>query len=188
MQDTGDLLALARWPGVEGLAPTTWIEWLHTGDDVARQRALPNLARGHWDLATWRWRDTTVLTLLLPDTYFSVDLFFGDRGELAMWYVNFEQPYRRTALGIDTFDLLLDLVVAPDLRPRWKDEDEYHQGRRLGLITDTEHRQVQVAREQVMDLLRRAEGPFDRRWQDWRRESSWERPVLPPEVLTVAED
>jgi hypothetical protein len=47
----------------------------------------------------------------------------SDSHQLAHWYVNFQRPMRRTAIGFDTFDLLLDLVIAPDLsRWDWKDE------------------------------------------------------------------
>ena len=49
-----------------------------------------------------------------------------------MWYANFERPFQRTPIGIDTFDLLLDLVIEPDSSYRWKDEGEYRLGRQLG--------------------------------------------------------
>ena len=41
-------LVLACWPGVQMLAPTTWIEWLRTGADDVRKEAIPNLAAGRW--------------------------------------------------------------------------------------------------------------------------------------------
>jgi hypothetical protein len=82
MRDSGTELVLAYWPGIRSQVPTTWIEWLRTGDESIRRQAIPNLAAGRWHLDNW----TPI-----------------------RWYVNFEPPYRRTTIGIDTFDLLLDL-------------------------------------------------------------------------------
>ncbi|MBM7787850.1 protein associated with RNAse G/E [Tenggerimyces flavus] len=124
----------------------------------------------------------------MPGAYFSVDLFFRGAGELVMWYVNFERPFQRTPIGIDTFDLLLDLVIEPDRSYQWKDEGEYAQGRHLGIISDVEHRQLQLAREQVLALLDQRIGPFDERWLSWRRDEDWPLPVLPDNTLTVPAD
>jgi protein associated with RNAse G/E len=41
------------------------------------------------------------------------------------WYVNLQCPYRRTPLGIEAMDLMLDIVVEPDMTWRWKDDDEF---------------------------------------------------------------
>ena len=42
----------------------------------------------------------------------------------AGWYVNLQKPFRRTARGFETMDLMLDLVVEVDRSWWWKDEDE----------------------------------------------------------------
>jgi Protein of unknown function (DUF402) len=214
VSDSSDLLAMAIWPGVEGLAPTHQADLTSPRrDETVRNVALPNLAAGRWELAAWTWESTTKLTLLVPGAYFSVDLYFHepgdnkpggndpadnhpgnhepadrdpgdhepaerDPGDLVMWYVNFERPFRRTPIGIDTFDLLLDLVIEPDASHRWKDEGEYAQARQLGIVTDDEHRHVQLAREQVLGLLDQRTGPFDQRWRFWRREPHWQLPTL----------
>lgn len=185
VSDSSDLLALALWPGVERLAPTHQAGLSSSRRaDTVRSLALPNLASGRWELAAWTWETNTKLTLLMPDAYFSVDLFFRDAGDLVMWYVNFERPFQRTPIGIDTFDLLLDLVIEPDTSCRWKDEGEYAQGRRLGVITDDEHDQVQQARDQVFALLDQRTGPFAERWLSWRRETHWSLPRLPANAAT----
>ena len=59
IRDTGTELVLALWPGVEMLSPSTWIEWLRTGNDAVRKQAIPNLAAGRWSLGRWVWRDST---------------------------------------------------------------------------------------------------------------------------------
>ena len=62
--------------------------------------------------------------LARPGRAHSIYLFWHEDGELEHWYVNFEQPLRRTPVGFDTFDEKLDLIVRPDGSYRWKDEDE----------------------------------------------------------------
>lgn len=181
IRDTSTELAVALWPGVEMLSPSTWIEWLRTGDDAVRKQAIPNLAAGHWALGRWVWRDTTVLARFEQDQHFCVSQFFNPQGHPRAWYIDFIRPYQRTGDGIDTLDLLVDLVVTPDLSAhRWKDEDEYAQGRRLGLINDVLHRRVETARQQVMSLVESRQGPFAEDWSSWRRDPSWPLPVLPP--------
>jgi protein associated with RNAse G/E len=183
IRDTGGELAMCCWPGVELVAPTTWIEWLVTGDDAVRKRAVPDLASGRWRLGRWTWRDTTLLSRFRAGELFSVHHYFG-AGRRGGWYVNFERPFRRTAIGIDTFDLLLDLVVEPDLSGwTWKDEDEYAHGRRIGLIDDALHSRVDEARQRVLALIEAGEGPFADDWSAWRRDPAWPVPALPPDAL-----
>ena len=74
---------------------------------------------------------------------------------------------------------------------RWKDEDEYQHGRRLGVISDAVHRRVDEARQEVLALVQARQGPFGQDWPDWpdwpdwRPDPGWPLPVLPPETLTV---
>ncbi|MFD1147501.1 DUF402 domain-containing protein [Saccharothrix hoggarensis] len=190
LADSPDALVACCRPGAECLAPTTWIEWLLTGDDGVRKRALPNLAAGRWRLDRWIWRDTVQLLWNPPGTWFSVHAFYdaSDEHRLSRWYVNFQRPLRRTALGFDTFDLLLDLVVAPDLSGwSWKDEGEYAQGRRLGVVGEDDHRAVERARDQAVAMIENRDGPFapDAGWAGWRSDPSWPATALPADVLTA---
>jgi len=184
--EPGGGLLLTHWPGIECRAATTWIEWLTTGNESVRKQAVPLLVAGGWRLGTWVWRTTAVLSWYGVDEYFSVHRFLDLERVEARWYVNFERPYRRTRIGIDTFDLLLDLVVAPDLSGwAWKDEDEYAQGRRLGLIDDAEHRRIEQARLRALALIESKGGPFAQDWSDWRVQPDWPLPTLPPDALDV---
>ncbi|MEU9240838.1 DUF402 domain-containing protein [Streptomyces sp. NPDC048385] len=111
----------------------------------------------------------------------------SDGHRLTNWYVNFQRPMRRTDLGFDTFDLLLDLVVAPDLsRWDWKDEDEYAHGRRLGVITEADHQAVEKARAQAVGMIEERRGPFTREadWRAWRPDPGRPAPSLPADALT----
>ena len=53
---------------------------------------------------------------------FSTWVFWeGRERNLDCWYINLQEPYRRTLDGIDSQDLELDFVVAPDGSWRKKD-------------------------------------------------------------------
>lgn len=185
--DDGETLVAACRPGAAALGPTDWLAFQHSGDPADRERAVASLADGAWQLGPWRWRDTVLLIWRQPALYFSVNAFYrpDDDHGLLRWYVNFERPARRTALGFDTFDLLVDLVVTPDLSAHaWKDEDEYAQGRRLGVVDDADHHGVQAAREQVLAMIADRSGPFAAApdWSAWRSAPDWPATELPPDA------
>ncbi|WP_406191979.1 DUF402 domain-containing protein [Kitasatospora sp. NBC_01560] len=187
LADTGTVLELAYWPGIRSLAPTTLATALRTGDDEARSNGLTNLAAGTWTLGPWAWRDTVRRSRFETGEWFSVHHIQTPTGKSLRLYVNFERPAVRTRIGIDTLDLLVDLVVEPDLSSvRWKDEDEYAHGRRLGFITDQDHRLVEQARERALGLLQGRAGPFAGPWPTWTPDPTWPTPELPDGAAQVA--
>jgi hypothetical protein len=93
---------------------------------------------------------------------------------------------KRRVGAIDTFDVLLDLVIDEDLSGhRWKDEDEYAHARRLGIISDRTHRQIDQARDQALALASAGQGPFAQDWASWRPTLEWEPPALPLSAATA---
>lgn len=184
ISDDGHELVVVLRSGTRGVAPALWARALRDDDPRARAEILPCYARQRWDTESWTWRDTTRLSLLYPDRHFAVSLLWDLAGELRYWYVNFQVPYHRTAVGVDTSDLHIDLVVDPDLRYRWKDEDEYAQARRLGLVTDACHRNIQAAREEAVALIEERRPPFADPWPGWRPDPAWPLPLLPDQALT----
>ncbi len=109
-------------------------------------------------------------------------------GEPLRWYVNFEKPFlRRPGVGIDTLDLCLDLVVSPDLSGyHWKDEAEYAHMRRLGVIDDHLHHQVEQARGRAISMLDDRRGPFLGGQPTWTPDSAWPLPELPADAGSAA--
>ncbi|WP_344641128.1 DUF402 domain-containing protein [Kitasatospora cystarginea] len=181
LADTGTVLELGYWPGIRSLAPTAWTTALRTGDDAVRKSGLQNLAAGIWELGPWAWQHTVVRARFEAGEMFSLHYFQEpDSGEPLRLYVNFERPAVRTRIGIDTLDLLVDLVIEPDLSGYvFKDEDEYAHGRRLGFITDADHRLVEQARQRALGLLQDRAGPFADPWPTWAPDAAWPLPVLP---------
>lgn len=181
LSDDGGDLVFGYWPGVVGVAPLSWIDWLTTGDAGRRSDGLADLAGRRWELGCWRWQWTNVVHALAPGRWFSVDSFFdAATGEQLCWYVNFERPYVRTAMGVDTFDLLVDIVVRPDLTWSWKDEGEYEHACRLGLIPETDQAAVRAARDEAIGLIEGRTGPFASQERTWRPDPGWPTPELPP--------
>ncbi|MGW2017645.1 DUF402 domain-containing protein [Streptomyces sp. NPDC001927] len=162
------------------------------GDRSVRTDAFEAMAAREWELAAAVWQETDLLRWKPPAARFSVNASFvpeGDGRRLRNWYANFEHPARRTEAEFDTFDLTVDLVVTPDLtRWEWKDEDEYAHVRRLGIVSDTEHRAVDAARAQVLAMIADRTGLFAQaqRWAAWAWEPAWPAPRL-PRPTTAAE-
>jgi hypothetical protein len=180
IRDTGASLLAACWPGVEVAFPASLIDPADARDPGRRAAAIASQASGTWRLGRSAWRDTTRLNQFVDGEWFSVSRFFDAAGRSGGWYVDFLRPIRRADGAIETLDLLLDLIVDPDLTAhRWKDEDEYAQGRRLGLIDAAAHKQVQAARERVLDLVAARGGPFAEDLSSWRRHPDWPAPPLP---------
>ncbi|MET9182905.1 DUF402 domain-containing protein [Kitasatospora aureofaciens] len=184
LTDDGATLELAYWPGITSLSPATWAAAMRTGDDSLRKSGLDDLAASHWQLEPWTWQGTTLLSRFEAGEYFSIHAFRdATTGEPRNWYINFELPYSRTPIGLDTFDLLIDLVVEPDLSShRWKDLDEYAQARRLGLIDDRLHTIVETARERALALVQERALPFHEIWPTWTPDPTWPSPQLPADA------
>lgn len=186
LSDDGQQLSLACWPGSPSYVPTTWIRWLHDRDDATRKQGIPGLASGQWQLGMWAWRDTILLNWTGLDPDFSLIYLRAAAGGTHQWKVNFERPVRRTPLGIDTFDLLLDLTSDTADGPwQWKDKDEYEHARRLGIISGADHHRVELARQRAIAFVEARSGPLAQDWSTWEVPAAWPVPVLPQSALEL---
>lgn len=180
LADDGNALTLARWPGAGCVVNAEWVTAMETGRQEDRDAALAALGRGDWKMVPFTWHTTAVVNMLQEGRWFSVHRFHDPAsGALRWWYVNFQRPYARVDGGIDTLDLIVDLVVGPDLAWAWKDEEEYEHARRLGLVTDDDHRAVRVARDEALALVEAVALPFSAEPPTWRPSADWPAPMLP---------
>jgi predicted RNA-binding protein associated with RNAse of E/G family len=132
-----------------------------------------------WVLQDFEW-DVDSLWLTEPDTWHTVRVGWQDGWEPWGWYVNLEQPVRRTERAVQTMDLMLDVIVEPDRSWRWKDEDELEALVEAGLFAPETAVRV---RDEALAVIGRAEAgkpPFGDAWHDWRPDSAWPLPELPP--------
>lgn len=100
-------------------------------------------------------------------------LFWDANWDLLSWFVNLQAPCVRTERGIRTTDFYLDLVVTPDLKWRWKDEDEFEALCGRGVFSPAERRAIVAEGELVAGQIEAREWPFNAAWPQWRPEASW---------------
>lgn len=151
-------------------SPETIALWIPAGSPFRVPVGGVRIPGDEWELeAGATSRDQ--LCVARPGRRHSIFLHWGGDGSLDYWYVNFERPLRRTAVGFDTFDEKLDLIVRPDGSYRWKDEDELEAASAAGLL-DPEAVRAEAAR--VLE-----EWPFPTGWEDWRPDPAWSVPQLP---------
>ena len=168
-EDRDDCLAAYIVPGAEWFGPI-----IHDRARVVHDAAAGTLERG---LMTW----TTHITLLLarPDDHYSPYGMWNEAGEMVCWYINLQEPMRRSAIGYDTRDQLLDIVFAPDLSSwAWKDESELEEAIGYGFFTQERADEVRRHGEAVIDLVERGDAWWTR-WNDWVPDPSWPIPTLP---------
>lgn len=129
------------------------------------------------------WKDNEALVVYRPGDAHSVWLYWGAANhDFRSWYINLEEPWQRTAIGFDSRDNLLDIIVAPDLSSwEWKDEDELAWAVENGRHTSEEAASFRTEGERALERLLRRGRPFDRGWPDWRPDPGWLAPVLPRE-------
>ena len=91
------------------------------------------------------------------------------------WYVNLEEPQRRTAAGFDFEDELLDVWVPFGGEPELLDEDELDEAVARGFVSAE---RALAIRAKAARLI--AEPPWPTGWEDWTPEPGWQVPHLPP--------
>lgn len=131
-------------------------------------------------LAVLTWQEYDILVLMPPVAAYSVWWFFRD-GVFAGWYVNLEEPHVRRPDGVDTNDLILDIVVTPQRQWEWKDTDEFAE--RIGNPLYFDRATAGIVRaegERLIKLIEAGEFPFDGTYTDFRPDRRWSRLRLPP--------
>ena len=137
------------------------------------------------------WRNDTV-RLMFPGRSHSVSISWSTaRGRidesvpspaaeprrLLKYFVNMEEPFRRTAVGFDTQDHTLDIEVTPELACGWRDEQELANHVTEGFYTAELARAARTEGEEVLDAIRRRDHPCLRDWPEkWSPAPEWRVP------------
>lgn len=165
------------------IASGTRIRARSTLDGRPIERAMPYRERFAlpWRLGDGVWSGHNVLMLTPAGAAHSFWAHWNEEWRFGGWYVNLQEPLRRTRFGFDTADNVLDLVVDPDLSAwRWKDEDELRDAIGVGRFTAAEAAELYREGERALARLERREWPFDRDWSTWRPDPAWPPPALDP--------
>ena len=121
------------------------------------------------------WQGHGVLMLQRPGDAYAIWVFWdGPERELAGWYVNFQEPFRRTAQGYDTQDLELDIVVHLDGRWEWKDDELLDVRVAEGRFTPEQAAAARAEGRRVTAQLDAGERWWDDDWADWRPPAGWD--------------
>jgi len=117
---------------------------------------------------------------LSPKNFYSTIYFWNHASnDFLCFYINFQEPFRRSAYGVDTLDLDLDIIIRPDLSFEWKDEDDYQQAIDHGIIFPDWVLGIEDAKKDVFAKLERRQYPFDGKWLNWMPDPDWSPPNLP---------
>ncbi|MEV6780659.1 cytidylyl-2-hydroxypropylphosphonate hydrolase [Streptomyces syringium] len=173
VQDTEDLLAVWMAPGTDCVKPQ-----LADGTPVHREPLATRYTKPR-TTTTSRWFGTGVLKLARPGEAWSVWLFWDPGWQFKNWYVNLEEPLVRWAGGVDSEDHFLDIAVYPDRSWEWKDEDEFAQAQRAGLMSAAQAERVRAAGRAAVERIETWDVPFAAGWEGWRPDPAWTVPTLP---------
>jgi hypothetical protein len=150
---------------------------------AAEKRAIPSPPLPSEEYV---WRADT-LRLMFPGRLHSVSLFWarGDEGSgFSRYFVNMEEPFRRTPIGFDTQDHTLDIVIQPDLSWAWRDENEFRNHVREGFFTEGLAEAVREEGIRVLDEISSGVHPC-LGWTEWSPEKSWKPPVVSEQWATT---
>lgn len=151
-------------------------------DGVPISRDLPYAERFAlpWRLCAGVWKGNSVLMLTPAGAGHSFWAVWDESWRFDVWYVNVQEPLRRTRFGFDTADDVLDVVIAPDLSSWYlKDEHELEEAVRVGRFTRDQAEAVREEARRAVATLEARAWPFDRDWSEWRPDPAWPRPALP---------
>lgn len=132
-----------------------------------------------WTLGERVSTEHHVLGIQAPGEHHGTLLIWDTSWEFRSWYINIEEPFRRTQTGFDYKDLLLDIVAAPDLSSwRWKDEDEVAEAVARGVFSRQFASTLYAEGERAIARLIARKPPLDEPWEKWRPDPAWRRPEI----------
>ncbi|WP_198397370.1 DUF402 domain-containing protein [Brevibacterium antiquum] len=125
------------------------------------------------------WAGAGILAVFQPEIMYSVWLFETESGLRDSYYINIEVPYVRTDVGIETSDLVLDVVASADGSYRYKDEDELAFAHEAGLFSGSDVAEIRQAAANAVDDVTAWRFPFDAGYQTFQPHPDWPIPSLP---------
>ena len=177
VEDREDFIAVWCPKGTRRKVPTT--PPTRPAEGTRGERLASCLDLHDWVLVDQEW-DVSTLMLTEEGAMHSIWVSWLESGEHWGWYVNLQLPMRRAAGAVQTMDLALDVLIAPDRSSwAWKDEDEFQIAIDRNLFSAE---LAEAVRSEAVSVIRRAEAgepPFCDPWPDWRPEPSWGLPLLP---------
>ena len=132
---------------------------------------------GEWKLIDGAW-DRNTIVLMVPGQWRATWLWWTTSWDFLGWYVNLEEPFRRTPLGFDSRDLQLDIVVDAERRWHWKDEEDLERSVDRGVISAPIAERAWAEGKEVIPDIESGAWPFTDDIINWRPDPSWPVPTL----------
>ena len=166
IEETAERVVSAIVPGTVTMAPKEFVHELY----------VQQLLTG-WELAPWVWHTKRILHLTDVEAAHALDLHWDHQtGAFLGWYVNLQEPLRRSPLGYDTFDQMLDIWIEPDGTWSWKDWEELVEAERVGLFSAADAAAIRAEGERVIAGLKTR---LPTGWEAWQPDPAWTLPTLP---------
>jgi predicted RNA-binding protein associated with RNAse of E/G family len=175
VQDTSDLVVLYQPAGVLGKNT----DHRPTPKEVISSEKI--------NVVDHQWTRTDLLMLIVPEESFSTYIMWetGTKN-IDCWYINLQEPIRRTSIGFDTTDNWLDVVISPDMNEwHWKDEDEFTAAQNVGLYSAEKAREIWAEGEKAVQLVTKERRALYEQWKEWQPNPEWEFPKLSPLWETI---
>jgi hypothetical protein len=176
VRDDGDSIVLWFPRGTTWKRPVVPASRRVDGSRAVRLASCLEL--GDWAFEDAEW-DVSTLWLMRAGEWHAQWVSWLEDGTHWGWYVNLQEPFRRTAKGFESMDLVRDVLIDPDWSWRWKDEDELAVFVDRGVFDEELETRVREEGLRVVRRAQRGEAPFDEPWPDWRPDPGWATPILP---------
>jgi hypothetical protein len=126
------------------------------------------------------WHGHGALMLQRPGDSYAVWVFWsGPKREFRGWYVNLQEPFRRTELGYDTQDLELDIWLPREGGYVLKDDEDMERRVEEGRFTPEQIAAVRGDAQRILDELE-SDGPWwSESWSTWEPDPDWPKPSFP---------
>jgi len=155
VQDSANWIALYRPPHTSNL-------WPHTLDGKTLR-----IPQDEWILDGGPW-PRGILYLVHVGVGYTYSGAWDEDHIFGGWKIDLAEPMRRTALGFDYMDQLLDVIVDADRSSwYWKDEDEVREAQARGILTAEQVRDLYLRGERAVLAIQKNEPPFDGNWENW---------------------
>jgi hypothetical protein len=126
------------------------------------------------------WQGSGKLELRRPgDTYSVLHYWRGTDGEFSGWYLNLEEPFRRTPIGFDYSDEELDIIVLPDGSWSFKDWDLLDEHLANGRYTAEKVARIRADGLRIGAELDAGARWWSDEWVTWKPDPLWTAPALP---------
>jgi hypothetical protein len=125
------------------------------------------------------WEGHGTLVMQRPGDAYAVECFWrGPYREFSCWYVNLQAPMRRTPIGYDTDDHELDIVVSPDGRWSFKDDEVMEQRVREGRYSAAAIVEIRALGADLAAMIETGRAWWDPRYARWEPDPAWTVPEL----------